>query len=202
MAQPISAKPDPLLVSQLNGGSGEALTALFDRYADAVYNYCFRRTASWHVAEDATATVFLEAWRGRERIAVYDESALPWLYGIANNVCRNLSRSARRHLHAVGRLPSEGAADDHADGVVDRLDSERQMTTVLAAVRRLPRREQEVLAMVVWTGLSYEQTAAALQIPVGTVRSRLSRARGRLTSVLIPDPTSTIPSSRSEDDHA
>ncbi len=202
MAQPISAEPDPLLVSQLNGGSGEALTALFDRYADAVYNYCFRRTASWHVAEDATATVFLEAWRGRERIATYDESALPWLYGIANNVCRNLSRSARRHLHAGGRLPSEGAADDHADGVADRLDSERQMAAVLAAVRRLPRREQEVLALVVWTGLSYEQTAAALEIPVGTVRSRLSRGRGRLSSALSRDSTSTTTSSRTGDGHA
>jgi len=92
MAQPISAEPDPLLVSQLNGGSGEALTALFDRYADAVYNYCFRRTASWHVAEDATATVFLEAWRSRERMAAYDGSALPWLYGIANNVCGTSTR--------------------------------------------------------------------------------------------------------------
>jgi len=184
MAQLTSGEPDRELVSQLNQGSGAALTALFDRHADAIYNYCFRRLASWHLAEDAAAVVFLETWRGRARVETYDESALPWLYGIANNVCRNLSRSSRRHLHAVGRLPSEGAADDHAEGVADRLDSERRMATVLAQIRRLPRHEQEVLALVVWTGLTYEQTAAALEIPVGTVRSRLSRARQRLAASL------------------
>ncbi len=59
MAPPASAEPDTVLVSQLNHGSGAALTALFDRHADAIYNYCFRRTASWHVAEDAAATVFV-----------------------------------------------------------------------------------------------------------------------------------------------
>ncbi len=202
MTEHAQAEPDPVLVEQLNSGSGAALTALFDRHGDAIYNFCFRRTASWHLAEDATATVFLEAWRGRGRVSAYDESALPWLYGIANNVCRNQARTSRRHLHAVGRMPSEGAAPDHADRVADQIDSERRMAAVLAAIRRLPQREQDVLALVTWTGLSYDQTAAALDVPVGTVRSRLSRARQRLASSLAsPDsPTSAHP--RSGDDHA
>ncbi len=202
MSQPDTEPSDPVLVEQLNAGGGSALATLFDRHGDAIYNYCFRRTASWHAAEDATATVFLEAWRGRGRVSAYDDSALPWLYGIANNVCRNLARTSRRHLHAVGRMPTEGTAPDPADLVADQVDSERRMAAVLAAIRRLPRREQDVLALVAWTGLSYEQAAAALDVPVGTVRSRLSRARQRLATSLASLDNSTSTHPRTGDDHA
>lgn len=201
MAQHETEQSDSALVDELNRGSGAALATLFDRHVDAIYNYCFRRTASWHAAEDATATAFLEAWRGRAKVNVYDDSALPWLYGIANNVCRNTARSSRRGLLALARVPSETATPDHADRVVSSIDSERRMAAVLAEIDRLPRHEQDVLSLVVWTGLSYDETAAALDVPVGTVRSRLARARRRLSLRLDDAPThSTIASS--EDDHA
>jgi len=64
-----------------------------------------------------------------------------------------------------------------------RLGSEARMRAVLAQVEALPEREREVLGLVAWAGLSYEQAAAALDVPVGTVRSRLSRARARLTDL-------------------
>lgn len=171
---------DSDLVADLRDGSSAALGVLFDRYSDRIYNYCFRRTASWDVAEDATSATFLEAWKSRDRTQVYDESALPWLYGIATNVCRNLNRKQRRHLYAVGRLPRERDVPDHADGVADRLDDELRMSELLTAMRSLPQRDQDVLTLVAWSGLSYEQAAAALDVPVGTVRSRLARARRRL----------------------
>lgn len=193
---------DSVLIDQLRTGSGPALTSLFDRYGDAIYTYCFRRTASWHVAEDATATVFLEAWRGRSRVTAYDDSALPWLYGIANNVCRNLARSSRRHLHAVDRLAPEVSAPDHAERVADHVDSERRMTEILAAIARLPRHEQDALALVAWSGLSYDAAAAALDVPVGTVRSRLSRARQRLAASLAAPDSPTSSRLRTEDDNA
>jgi RNA polymerase sigma factor (sigma-70 family) len=173
---------DADLVARLRGGDRDALAALFDEHADAIYNHCFRRTASWDLAEDATSSVFLEAWKGRSRVQVHEGSALPWLYGVATNVCRNLTRSSRRQLRVVGRVPT-GPEPDHADGVASAVDSERRMAAVLAAIRELPRHEQEVLALVVWAGLSYEAAATALGVPVGTVRSRLSRARARLTTI-------------------
>lgn len=191
---------DSVLVGELRAGTGSALTTLFDRHGDAIYTYCFRRTASWHVAEDATATVFLEAWRGRGRVRVYGDSALPWLYGIANNVCRNLARSSRRHLQAVDRMTAVDLTPDHAELVADQVDSERRMAAILSAIQRLPRREQDVLALVAWSGLTYDEAAAALDVPVGTVRSRLSRARQRLAAILAPAPTPTH--FRTEDDHA
>jgi RNA polymerase sigma-70 factor (ECF subfamily) len=174
---------DRELVEELRLGSSHALGELFDRHADRIYTYCFRRTASWAVAEDATSTVFLEAWRARERAATYDDagsSALPWLYGIATNVCRNLTRSQRRHLSALGRLPRPTHGPDHADEVGDRIDSERAMARVVAELAGLPERDREVIALVVWSGLTYEEAAEALGCPVGTVRSRLARARARL----------------------
>ena len=200
MAQLAGGEPDPVLVQQLRGGSESALTSLFERHADAIYTYCFRRTASWHSAEDATSTVFLEAWRSRVRVEAFDGSALPWLYGIANNVCRNAARSLHRRVRAVQRLQVDSSIPDHAEGVVQRVDATRRMAGVLAEISKLPRHEQDVLALVVWSELSYEQTAAALRIPLGTVRSRLSRARRRLATTLDADPTHPI--RNAEDDHA
>ncbi len=181
---------DSDLVDELRLGSSAALGILFDRYADRIYTYCFRRTADWSTAEDSTSSVFLEAWRTRERIRVHDGSALPWLYGIATNVCRNATRKQRRHLHAVGRLGAPEAAPDHADQVAARLDDERTMARLLSALRTLPQRDQDVLSLVAWSGLSYEQTAAALEVPVGTVRSRLARARQRLSTATAEGETS------------
>jgi RNA polymerase sigma-70 factor (ECF subfamily) len=125
--------------------------------------------------------VFLEVWRHRQRVRIHDGSALPWLYGVATNVCRNLTRSRRRHGRALAALPRPADEPDHAERVTERLSSTERMQAVLAAVEGLPAREREVLGLVVWSGLSYEQAAAALDVPVGTVRSRLSRARARLT---------------------
>jgi RNA polymerase sigma factor (sigma-70 family) len=169
------------LVDGLHGDDPGALAALFDLYGDRVHNHCFRHLADWADAEDATSSVFLEVWRHRHRVQLHDGSALPWLYGVATNVCRNAGRSRRRRLRAVARLPEPPPEADHADGVADRLGSEAQMRAVLAQVEALPERERVVLGLVAWSGLSYDQAAAALDVPVGTVRSRLSRARARLS---------------------
>jgi RNA polymerase sigma-70 factor, ECF subfamily len=190
---------DEQLVAELRRNGSDSLTTLFDRYADDVYTYCFRRTASWPIAEDATATVFLEVWRGRARVVVTNGSALPWLYGIANNVCRNATRSSNRWARALSRAQPPQAEYDPAEAVAGRLDSERRMVEVLAAVQRLPREEQDVLALIAWSGLSYAEAAIALGVPIGTVRSRLARARRRL-ALDAADTTSIT--SASKDDHA
>ena len=130
-------------------------------------------------AEDATSVVFLECWRRRD-VGLEVDKVLPWFLGIATNVCRRQRQSLARHRAALMRLPPPEAASEFADETIERLEDERRMRVVLSLVSRLPRREQDVLALSVWAGLSYEDTAAALQIPIGTVRSRLARARARL----------------------
>jgi RNA polymerase sigma-70 factor (ECF subfamily) len=131
------------------------------------------------IAFNLTSVVFLEAWRRRD-VALEADSALPWLYGVAVNVLRNANRSLRRHRQALARVPVPPDEPDPADDVAGRLDDERRMRDVLRVVGRLPRHEREVLQLCAWDRLSYEDAAATLGVPVGTIRSRLSRARRRL----------------------
>ena len=148
----------------------------FERHAPELLRYCFRRTADTALAEDLVATVFLEAWRRRGDLRA-GADVRPWLYGIATNVVRHQRRSRRRYATALGRMTAARVDADATDDVVAR---QQEMRAVLSAVAALPRREQDVLALCVWSGLSYEEAARALGVPVGTVRSRLSRARARL----------------------
>ena len=179
---------DEQLAARLRAGDQEAMGEVFDRYADRVYNFCFRHTASWSVAEDAMAAAFLEVWRIRDRATTYGGELLPWVYTVAKNVCRNTMRSHRRQaaLRAKLRHVDDAAGGDHANSVADRVDEERRMALLIHALGQLGRRDREVLMLIAWDGLSYEQTAERLGVPIGTVRSRLSRARGRLTGLMAP----------------
>jgi RNA polymerase sigma factor (sigma-70 family) len=170
---------DAALWQRAAAGETEAFGTMFERHAGTVFNYCFRRTGNWSQAEELTAIVFLEAWRRRAQVVLERDEAVPWLLGVATNVLRNLRRSQRRNRAALERLPREHVANFAGD-VDERLDDERQMRAVLRALERLPRADQDVLALCVWEELTYEQAALALGVPVGTVRSRLSRARARL----------------------
>lgn len=170
---------DSLLWQRVRVGDAEAYGLLFERHADAILNYCFRRVGDWVTSEDLLSIVFLEGWRRRDK-QLPPGKVLPWLYGIAGNVVRNQRRAQRRYAAALRRL-REAEPDAYVvERADERLDEERQMKRVLALVGRLPRREQEVFALCAWSEVSYEDAALALGIPVGTVRSRLSRARARL----------------------
>jgi RNA polymerase sigma-70 factor (ECF subfamily) len=177
---------DAALWQRAVAGEATAFGTIFERHAGAVYNFCFRRTGDWAQAEELTAIVFLEAWRRRTQVELERSDALPWLLGVATNVHRNLRRSQRRHRAALERLPRERVADFAVD-VDERLDDQRQMRAALRALQTLPCADQDVLALCVWEELTYEQAAVALGVPVGTVRSRLSRARARLRE-LTSDP--------------
>ncbi|WP_433331575.1 RNA polymerase sigma factor [Spirillospora sp. CA-294931] len=169
-------------------GEPQRFGTLFDRHARAVYNHCFRRTGDWSAAEDLTSVVFLEAWRRRDDVRLHGDSALPWLLGVAGNVVRNRHRATRRHREAMARLPGQRPEPDHADDVAGRLDDERVMTVLLRLVGRLSRDDQDVLTLCAWDGLSYAEAATALGVPLGTVRSRLSRAKSRLRELTTLEP--------------
>ena len=174
---------DATLWARSRQGDADAFGLLFERHGRAIYNYCFRRIGNWSAAEDLVSIVFLEAWR-RRAIQLPPDKVLPWLYGVATNVLRNRRRSEYRFAAAIRRVPRPCPTPDFADDADARLDDERRIAGVLALVSQLPKREQEVLALCGWSGLSYEEAAFALAIPVGTVRSRLSRARARLAGLL------------------
>jgi RNA polymerase sigma-70 factor (ECF subfamily) len=159
---------------------GQAFGQLFDRHARAVYNHCFRRSAEWSIAEDLTSVVFLEAWRRRRDWQLSGDSILPWLLGIANNCLRNAERSRRRYRRLLARLPKVMDQPPADLEIEQRIEDELAMRQILADLQQLRREEQEVIAFCDWDGLSTAEVSVALGIPVGTVKSRLSRARAQL----------------------
>ncbi len=181
MTEVVAELSDRALWQQARDGHEAAFGVLFERHAGRIYNYCFRRTGDWATAEDLTSTTFLLAWRSRGRAPLEAESALPLLYGIATNVLRNQRRSLRRRRAAFARLPLERTEEpDFAEEGSIRLDDQLAMRQLLQLFARLPRREQDVIALCDWSELSYEDAGVALDIPIGTVRSRLARGRRRL----------------------
>lgn len=169
--------------ARLRAGDQSALAELFDEHAQSVYGYALRTLGDWAAAEDAVSLTFLEAWRLRGKLREEAEDLRPWLLGIATNVLRNSSRAARRHRAAVARLPEKGPVPDFAEELVERLDDDSRLAAVQRALTGLRRGEREVFRLCVWVGLDYASAAEALGVPVGTVRSRLSRARARLRSL-------------------
>ena len=170
---------DSTLWSRACSGDADAFGLLFERHARTVYNYCFRRIGNWAVAEDLLSIVFLEAWRRRD-VQLPPGKELPWLLGIATNVVRNRRRSERRHAAALRRVPRPRAEPELTGESDERIDDERLMQRTLELLARLPRRELDVFVLCAWFDLSYDDAALALEIPTGTVRSRLARARARL----------------------
>jgi RNA polymerase sigma-70 factor (ECF subfamily) len=163
------------------GGEAGAFGVLFERHGRALYNFAFRQTANWAAAEDAVSEVFLVAWRRRAEVVFVSESGsvLPWLLGVATNLLRNARRSSRRAGAAIARL-DVAVQPDFSDEVIGRLGDEFEMARVLQVCEQLPVHERDVLALCAWAGLDYAEAGVALGVPVGTVRSRLSRARNHL----------------------
>ncbi|MFE3762344.1 RNA polymerase sigma factor [Streptomyces sp. NPDC059104] len=170
---------------RIRAGDPEAFEELYERYAKAVYNHAFRLTGDWSTAEDVMSATFLDAWRTRERVEAEEErgSLRPWLLGIATNKARNAGRSARRRWAFLARIPAPEPVEDFAEEAAGRIDDVRRLAAVHRAMEGLRHQEREVLALCVWSGLDYQQAARALDVPVGTVRSRLSRARSRLRAL-------------------
>lgn len=157
--------------------------ALFRRYHKAVYNFAFRSTASWSQAEDLTQATFTALWRRASAGTVEPlqrDSALPILLAMARNEVLNSSRSRARGLRLVERVGSHAERDE--DNVDTWVAQEGGMARVRAVLERLPESQRTVIELVAWSGLDMQECADVLGVPVGTVKSRLSRARARLAT--------------------
>jgi RNA polymerase sigma-70 factor (ECF subfamily) len=177
--------PETLDDSTLIGHSltdPERFAALFDRHADEIHRYAARRLGA-ELADDVTGEVFLVAFRGRAR---YDRSlpdARPWLYGIATKVVAQHRRAERRRNHALAKMSPErpGTFDERS---ADRVTAEQLQPRLARALNRLSQGERDLLLLVAWADLTYEDAALALGVPVGTVRSRLHRLRVKVRRAL------------------
>lgn len=161
-------------------GSPDGFAALYLRHAKRIYNYLFRRVGDWGAAEELVSTVFLEAYRRRSDAGPVPEKIVPWLFGIATRVANNHNRSAWRAKRLAFRLFTAAATSAQAEDAAERAAARETMQRLLRHLRLLPSGQQDVFALCVWSGLSYEDAAEALGVPVGTVRSRLARAKRAL----------------------
>lgn len=154
----------------------ECFAMVFERHYDEILRYLRRRYPQ--AAEDLATEVFTVAFDARGRFVAQGDSARPWLYGIASNLLakrwRGEERALRAHAREGGR--AEIGADEFADALA-RVDAQRQSSRVAAVLARLKPGDRDVLLLYALGELSYEEIAQALALPVGTVRSRLSRAR-------------------------
>lgn len=157
-------------------------TAIFDRHFDAVYAYLQRRIGR-DLAEELCAETFLVAFDNRYRYDSSRSAVRPWLLGIATNLLRHHWRREVRELRAYARSASDPVLDAF-DGVEERLDASGERRHLVEGLAELSAPERDALLLAAWADLSYAEIAAALEIPVGTVRSRLSRARERIVSSL------------------
>lgn len=161
----------------------DAFTAVFDAHFDAIYEYLRRRLGP-ALAEDIAAEAFARAFDCRHRYDPARASARAWLHGIAANLVRRHFRDERRRLKAYMRVGASSAGAAGAEASDARADAESTARRMAAAIASLRRQERDVLLLYAWAELSYEEIAQALGTPVGTVRSRLARARTRLRNHL------------------
>lgn len=180
---------DAALWERMQRGDAAAYGELFTRHGARIHGYVVRRTADPQLADDVTAIVFLELWRRRAAVELTRPSALPWLYGVASNVLRNQQRSRRRFKDAIDSLALLPARSPEL--VERQAEAAAEAADVVAQVRRLPRRERDVLVLSVWEGLSHAEIAEALGITIRAVRARLAQARHRLRSERPSDPSTT-----------
>ena len=157
---------------------------LFDRHYAEIDRYLARRVGPG-IADEVAADTFVVAFRTRQRYDPRRADAGPWLYGIAANLARRHWRTERRRLRAYARAGIDPICEDGAE-IDRRLDAAAAAPELAAALATLRNREREVLLLFVWAELSYGEIALALEIPVGTVRSRMSRARAHVRELLSP----------------
>ena len=165
---------------------------IFDRHFTEIHRYVARRVGGV-LADEIAAETFVVAFRARDRYDRQAHDARPWLFGIAANLVRRHWRTERRRLRAYARTGVDAVGDECFE-VGRRVDADAARPALAAALASLSATEREVLLLFAWADLSYEEISAALGVPAGTVRSRLSRARAHVRELLGPSGQVTVDS--------
>jgi RNA polymerase sigma-70 factor (ECF subfamily) len=159
----------------------QAFARVFDRHARRIWRYACRRVGP-AAADEVVGETFLRAFARRDGYDATQPDAAPWLYGIATNVLREHARVEARRRRAEERPAESG--DGELDRAEARADARARVPETVAALARLERVDRDTLLLFALTELGYEQIAAAMDVPVGTVRSRLHRARRAMRTEL------------------
>jgi RNA polymerase sigma factor (sigma-70 family) len=157
---------------------------LYDRYCAMLYRYAYRRLGPSGSAEDVVADAFVVAFRKRNGYDLAKADARPWLFGILTREIARRRRTEEARYRAIGRAGTDEEVEEFADRVVSAVAAQAVRGALGAALGRLRPAERDVLLLIAWGDLSYEEVAESLSIKIGTVRSRLHRARRQLKEAL------------------
>lgn len=161
----------------------DAFAVLFDRHAGPVHRFVTKQVSK-HDAEDLVGETFATAFRSRSNFDLDRADARPWLFGIATNLIRHHWRTEGRRLRRESAGVVSEPIVDPADEASSTVFFQGHAQPIVRALGQLDSASLDVLLLVAGPGLTYEEVAIALEIPVGTVRSRLSRARRLLRELL------------------
>lgn len=178
---------DEELIKRFQDGDLYAFDLIVHRYKDALFNFTYRYLGSAQEAEDVVQETFLRIFRNRHayrQIAKFST----WIYTIASNLAKTeLRKRKRRRLVYTSEL----GFDDREFEIEDtRADTEREVYSVLTdkliqdAINKLPEKFKKVIVLVDVQELSYEEVSKIMQIPLGTIKSRVNRARLKLQEML------------------
>lgn len=159
--------------------SPTAFGELYDRHASVIYRYAARRAGDF-AADDVTSETFLVAWEQLESYDLDRDDARPWLFGIATNLLRRHHRAEAKILKAAAKASSREAFNDDSDRIAAQVDASAATGRIARTLKSMPAIDRETLLLYAWADLTYEGIAMAMDVPVGTVRSRLNRARRAL----------------------
>jgi RNA polymerase sigma factor (sigma-70 family) len=164
-----------------SAGSPADFAELYDRHAATIHRYAARRVGAG-AADDIMSETFLIAFQRRTSFNPDSDDARPWLYGIATTLLKKHARLEAASWKGIVAAGSAEVAEDAIEALGSRLDAEASVRALGAALRRMQARDRDVLLLHAWADLDYEGIAQALDVPIGTVRSRLNRARRLLRS--------------------
>ncbi|MEV0594325.1 RNA polymerase sigma factor [Nonomuraea cavernae] len=182
ITQPATRDADADLVSA-SWTQPEAFAELFDRYSAMLYRYVSKRLGP-EPAEDLVGETFLVAFSRRRSYDLAYTDARPWLFGILTKLMSRHHRTEAARYRALLRAPVDGHVESPADRVAAGVTARAARPDLVSALAALPAKDRDVLLLIAWGDLTYEEVARALGIPIGTVRSRLNRGRRKVRAAL------------------
>jgi RNA polymerase sigma factor (sigma-70 family) len=173
-------EPDDAEIVRASVAQPERFETIFGRHHRRMWTYLARRNGQV-AADELAGEVFVSAFAHRDRYDPARGTVVGWLYGIAANLSRTRVRREARAHQALGRVAGRDVPEaPSTDQAVDALAHGQDLARVRSAMEALSDQDRELIVLVAWEGLSYAEVAQVVGIEIGTVRSRLSRARRRL----------------------
>jgi RNA polymerase sigma-70 factor (ECF subfamily) len=178
------ALSDSELINQFNNGNKEAFTKLIERYQHKIYNSTFRMLGNHEDARDMAQETFIRVYKNLSKFEA-NSSFSTWLFRITTNICRDELRRRQRKIK-TSNLSGEEASERNLQGMKEINNPEKISianelnVTIQELVNQLVPEQKTVFVLREFEGLNYQEIANILDISMGTVKSRLSRARRAL----------------------